>query len=60
MDLLQQLADISSSQSASGDMTVVPICVWLYDESDMLLAEENIELYSVAYEAAQVRKEERP
>ena len=60
VDLLQQLADISSSQSASGDMTVIPIRVWLYDESDMLLAEENIELYSVAYEAAQVRKEERP
>ncbi len=56
--LLQQLADISSSQSAGGDRTVIPIHIWLYDESGTLLDEENIELYSVAYEAAGVREED--
>jgi len=57
VDLLQQLADLSSSQSCSMDMTVIPIHVSMYDEADKLVGEKNVELYSVAYESHQ-REEE--
>ena len=57
--LLQQLADISSSNSGSRDMTVVPVHIKMYDATDALAGEESIELYSVAYESHEKRKEDR-
>ncbi len=48
---VQQLSDLSSSQSGSMDMTVVPIYIRMYDAEDRLVEEKKVELYSVAYES---------
>ena len=58
VDLLQKLSDLSSSQSCSMDMTVIPIHVRMYDEEDRLVGEETVELYSVAYESHKREMEE--
>ena len=58
VDLLQKLSDLSSSQSCSMDMTVIPIHVRMYDETERLVGEETVELYSVAYESHKREREE--
>ncbi len=55
---VQQLSDLSSSQSGSMDMTVIPIHISMYDEEDRLVGEETVELYSVAYESHKRETEE--
>lgn len=56
VEFLQQLADLSNSQSGSMDMTAIPMAIRMYDEDDDLVEEKNIALYSVAYES-HMRKE---